>query len=83
MILTTQRGSRSTQKQMPPRNWHMCSTARRSRRGPDGSPCFTVLDEPLPFGGLDLDRPEALARGLDQAPEIMDVAEAARQEMQR
>ena len=36
MSLTTQRGSRSTQKQMPPRYWHRCSTASRSRRGPDG-----------------------------------------------
>ena len=43
--LITQRGSRSTQKQMPPRNWHRCSTASRSRRGPDG-PSIIQL-EPL------------------------------------
>src|SRR5580700_9621383 len=36
MSLTTQRGSRSTQKQTPPRYWQRCSTASRSRRGPDG-----------------------------------------------
>ncbi len=43
MSLTTQRGSRSTQKQMPPRYWHRCSTARRSRRGPDG-PSMSQFD---------------------------------------
>ena len=36
MSLMTQRGSRSTQKQMPPRYWHRCSTASRRRRGPEG-----------------------------------------------
>ena len=34
--LMTQRGSRSTMKQMPPRCCARCSTARRSRRGPRG-----------------------------------------------
>ena len=43
MSLMTQRGSRSTQKQMPPRCWHRCSTASRSRRGPDG-PSISQLD---------------------------------------
>src|SRR5687767_8668199 len=34
--LITQRGSRSIIKQMPPRNWARCSTAKRNRRGPVG-----------------------------------------------
>src|SRR5688572_32060093 len=34
--LITQRGSRSTMKQIPPRYWARCSTARRRRRGPVG-----------------------------------------------
>ena len=44
--LTTHRGSRSTLKQMPPRNWARCSTASRSRRGPLG-PSISQCD---PFG---------------------------------
>ena len=36
------------QKQMPPRYWARCSTARRSRRGPDG-PSISQFD---PFGKI-------------------------------
>src|SRR5437660_5959781 len=43
IVLTTHRGSRSMQKQMPPRYWHRCSTASRSRRGPDG-PSISQLE---------------------------------------
>src|SRR5262249_973643 len=46
MSLAAQRGSRPTQKQMPPRYWHRCSTARRKRRGPEG-PSMSQL---LPLG---------------------------------
>ena len=42
----TQRGSRSMQKQMPPRYCARCSTASRRRRGPDG-PSISQFD---PFG---------------------------------
>jgi hypothetical protein len=45
---TTHRGSRSTQKQIPPRYWARCSTANRSRRGPEG-PSISQFD---PFGKL-------------------------------
>src|SRR5438067_11339399 len=43
MSLTTHRGSRSMQKQMPPRYWQRFSTASRKRRGPDG-PSISPFD---------------------------------------
>ena len=65
--LITQRGSRSTMKQMPPRCWARCSTARRRRRGPLGP---TV--QPVGALGEEL-LGQRVAEGLVVDAEVVDV----------
>ena len=63
----TQRGSRSTMKQMPPRCCARCSTARRRRRGPLGP----TISQSAPFGKRVVGQRVAEALVVD--PEVVDV----------